>query len=68
MLTRLLPFAILSLNVFGYGVAATNAEQSVNNDDIVFVQRVASGGNAEVELSRVAISRSNTPNIKVFAQ
>src|ERR1700750_2929845 len=46
----------------------TFAAQPLTGDEQTFIQKVASGDQAEIQLSKIALERASIPEIKQFAQ
>ena len=50
------------------GATATKASENVNPVDRAFMRKAAEGGQAEVELGRLATEKASSPEVKEFGQ
>jgi putative membrane protein len=62
---RILPLACLAAGIVGMAVVPTRAD--LNNADRSFIEQAASGGMAEIQAAQLAQQRSNSPQVKQFA-
>jgi putative membrane protein len=62
---RILPLVCLAAGLAG--VTGVPAHAELSNADRNFVERAASGGMAEVQAAQLAQQRSNSPQVKQFA-
>jgi putative membrane protein len=58
----------LSAIALGFLGATTFAAQPLTGEEQTFIQKAASGDQAEIQLSKIALERASTPEIKQFAQ
>src|ERR1700745_2940306 len=59
---------VLSAIALGFLGATTFAAQPLTGEEQTFIQKAASGDQAEMQLSKIALERASTPEIKQFAQ
>jgi putative membrane protein len=62
---RTLPLACLAAGLVGMAVVPARAD--LNNADRSFIEQAASGGMAEIQAAQLAQQRSNSPQVKQFA-